>query len=443
MHSSLFACALCKTEIPTIHTTIKLNITENNHSFEILWDFNKEFSDETLMIYDRDKDKTLNATELIEVQKNLDEYLVQNQFLTYLYFSEDNETIEMLEFRPQIGKMEYRTGKLLYRYKLYTTFDLLPNREYTIEFLDKAMLFNFIMKEFHHNLPMLRTIKAQNAVSFYLDKNSFKPIEKSSKIEPESEGEGIQVWLSKQLSDIKKLIQNNLQSIANGESVMAYVWLLLFSFIYGIVHAIGPGHGKSLVASYFLGNNGSSSKALSIAGMIGVVHTFSAFIFSFVLYYIIKGLLSTHFGSVEYVATKVSADIIIMIALYLLYKKFQQSKKQVGTRMQFSTTPHTSSCGCSSCNTQSTDMGVVLSAGIIPCPGTVTIFIFTFSLNIYLVGFLSAIFMSLGMSLIIFIMAYLTIKFREKSIENSRFRVVVEYLSLLFILMLGLMLLLV
>jgi len=459
-HSYLGACTLCKTQIPSVHTSIELKINDQNHSFEILWDFNKEFSDETLMVYDRDKDKMLNAQELKEVQKNLEEYLVANQFLTYLYFSEDNKSVKMIDFVSKAGVMEFKEGRILYRYKLQAKFDLFPNREYSMEFLDKAMLFNFIMKDFRHNLPMLRTIKAQNAVSFYLDKNSFTPIEKPPQLKSVSiDEEGIEAWLSQKLSDIKKLIQNNLQEIASGESVVAYIWLLFFSFIYGVIHAIGPGHGKSLVASYFLGSGGSTTKALSIAGMIGVVHTFSAFVFSFVLYYLIKGLLSTHFASVEYVVTKVSAVIIIMIALYLLYKKFQKpkikftpsllrgvgfakaEKKLQNPKMKFTAPTHESSCGCSACNTQSTDIGVVIGAGIIPCPGTVTIFIFTFSLNIYLVGFLSAIFMSLGMSLIIFLMAYLSIKIKKNSGQNERFKVFLEYVSLLFILFLGIILL--
>jgi ABC-type nickel/cobalt efflux system permease component RcnA len=49
----------------------------------------------------------------------------------------------------------------------------------------------------------------------------------------------------------------------------------------------------------------------------------------------------------------------------------------------------------------STDWGVVLSAGMVPCPGTVTIFIFALSSGEYLLGFLSALCMSLGMSFII------------------------------------------
>ncbi|HHS92172.1 MAG TPA: hypothetical protein ENK82_02380 [Campylobacterales bacterium] len=70
-----------------------------------------------------------------------------------------------------------------------------------------------------------------------------------------------------------------------------------------------------------------------------------------------------------------------------------------------------------------------------------TIFIFTLSLGVYWVGFLSAVFMSLGMSLIIFIAAYLSLKVRKTTMGSDRVRKILDYGSLVFILGLGVLLL--
>lgn len=211
-----------------------------------------------------------------------------------------------------------------------------------------------------------------------------------------------------------------------------------------MIHALGPGHGKSLVAAYFLGNNRSVSKAFSVSALIGVVHTFSAFILTFVIYYVLNTYMGRYFSDIEAVTTKVSALIIILIALYLLYKRISKRPKaipQTSTWSQVKPTPsHHQSCGCGACQTQSTDIGVILSAGIIPCPGTVTVFIFTLSLGVYMVGLMSAIFMSIGMSFIIFIAAYLSLKVREKSSPNERIRQILDYGSLIVIFGLGVLL---
>ena len=156
--------------------------------------------------------------------------------------------------------------------------------------------------------------------------------------------------------------------------------------------------------------------------------------------------MGDHFSNIESITTKISAIIIILIALYLLYKRIPKRPKPKPVAMSWSQgkpeTAHEHSCGCGACQSQSTDIGVILSAGIIPCPGTVTIFIFTLSLGVYWVGLLSAIFMSMGMSLIIFTTAYLSLKVRKNTLENNKLRKILDYGSLIFIFGLGLVLLL-
>jgi ABC-type nickel/cobalt efflux system permease component RcnA len=207
-----------------------------------------------------------------------------------------------------------------------------------------------------------------------------------------------------------------------------------------VIHALGPGHGKSLVAAYFLGNNRSVVKAFGIASMIGVVHTFSAFLLTFVIYFVLNTYLSTYFADLESVTIRISAVIIIVIALYLLYKRLPKKVKK--QPMWSATQPHqhASSCGCGACQSTSTDLGIILSAGIVPCPGTITIFVFSLSLGAYFVGFLSAVFMSIGMSIVIFAAALLSIKVRKESAGHEGLRKILDYGSLLFIFILGVVL---
>ena len=47
------------------------------------------------------------------------------------------------------------------------------------------------------------------------------------------------------------------------------VWFLLFSFLYGIIHAIGPGNGKSLISSN--NHNDSCGSCKTHSTDIGVI----------------------------------------------------------------------------------------------------------------------------------------------------------------------------
>jgi ABC-type nickel/cobalt efflux system permease component RcnA len=179
--------------------------------------------------------------------------------------------------------------------------------------------------------------------------------------------------------------------------------------------------------------------------MIGIVHTFSAFLLTLVIYFLVETFLAQFMDDTLFISTKIAAIIIISIALYLFYKKYKayrEHKKKPA--FVFSTTPHVSSCGCGSCRVEqnSTDAALIISAGIIPCPGTITLFLFSLSLGLYTVGFLSAFVMSLGMSTIIFISALLSSMVRKKASQNNtKLQKILEYASLSIILLLGIALL--
>jgi ABC-type nickel/cobalt efflux system permease component RcnA len=63
---------------------------------------------------------------------------------------------------------------------------------------------------------------------------------------------------------------------------------------------------------------------------------------------------------------------------------------------------------------------LILGAGIVPCPGTIVVFLFTISMGMYALGALSAIVMSLGMGLTIAITAALGTALRRKSNSHEK-----------------------
>jgi len=51
--------------------------------------------------------------------------------------------------------------------------------------------------------------------------------------------------------------------------------LILISFLYGIIHAAGPGHGKVVVFSYFFSHRSSVKKGLLLGNLISLFHAAS------------------------------------------------------------------------------------------------------------------------------------------------------------------------
>ena len=56
----------------------------------------------------------------------------------------------------------------------------------------------------------------------------------------------------------------------------SFLLFLILSFVYGVIHALGPGHGKSIVFSYFLSRPGRYVHGVLMGNVITFVHVFSA-----------------------------------------------------------------------------------------------------------------------------------------------------------------------
>lgn len=477
---------MCVADIPTVDVKVKIEPNNNNSNktdFKIDWIFHKEFID-TLGVYDQNKDGKFEGKELKDLKFSLVEYIKQFNYLTQIIYTKKEKkfyTKNQLQNRFIKDKFYFKNNKMIYSYTIQKDFKIKKDHKIYLSFYDKNGNFNFKLNDIivlKYKNKKFYEPKIDNVIIRFYKKT---PLENDTIINNKQEKQSLLLKpaqnklqminedknidnsfikiLSAELEKIKQKLKYLLKQIKENNSLSAYFWLLGFSFLYGVIHAIGPGHGKTLVATYFLSQNRSYAKAFSIASLIGIVHTFSAFLLTLFIYNFIGFIFNDTLNSAEDLTSKISAVLIIIIAIYLIYQKLNKSKFST-TKIKFkplsnkpnllfitqhhqSIHTNTLSCSCNACKTNSSDLGVILAAGIVPCPGTVTVFIFTFGLGVYFIGFLSAVFMSIGMGFIIFTTALLGSKIREKSSSNHNLIKFLEYGSLFFILSLGVILLLV
>ena len=152
-------------------------------------------------------------------------------------------------------------------------------------------------------------------------------------------------------------ISSNFREIGDENALIPILTILSIAFIYGVIHALGPGHGKLLVSSYFLRNNRSYREAFKMGYLISLIHTLSALTISFVLYYLLEVVFSQTFQEVSFYMRKISTLLIIGVAIYLFFEQHKEHYK--------------------SDTTQRSDLSIALSAGVIPCPGVMTIILFS------------------------------------------------------------------
>lgn len=200
---------------------------------------------------------------------------------------------------------------------------------------------------------------------------------------------------------INLTISDSFDKLEAGDSSM-FIYILAVSFIYGLIHALGPGHGKMVIASYFLVKGAKTKEAFKAGFLTSVIHTISALVITFTLYIFFESAITKYFSDINSNMYKISAIFIISIALFLLYETYkdrneEEKVQRIGNKSL---------------------LAVTMSIGIVPCPGVMSIVLFSIILGYINLGVLSAIAMSIGMGITISLAAILSTQIKKSNSKN-------------------------
>ncbi len=215
----------------------------------------------------------------------------------------------------------------------------------------------------------------------------------------------IQWCLATQITLHRYLVMYLLQ--LNNHEYSGGLWLLVGAFLYGVLHAIGPGHGKFIVTTY-LSTNKESLLAARVVPFIGsLMQGISAILFVFILavgFNLASGDLSTSRWYVE----KISAVMIGAFGLFIIYQALRSLRSR---RLAISALKplhqHGENCGCGHHGVGTllaesdwkTRLGVILAIGARPCSGAIMILMFANALGIVTWGIAAVMTMALGTAL--------------------------------------------
>lgn len=482
LKSILFGCSLCSVYSPktSVSATIKADKKYIKY-VKVKWTFAEEFTTELLQLYDTNLDTKFDEKELSLIQKALLEYIEPKNFLTFIsYDTQINEESKKIDVKNY--KFNFEDGVLSFNYDFDLNYPIIDGYKLYFEVYDEAGYFIMLIdekkqflripyrieKELDYNsatytiiAPNLKDVKFEEEIK-EVKKGEIASIKKSDKtsedgnivtkaLEEERDTTKEVTMLQGFVQDVKKY----LVEIEKGEDNLALFFLLLVSFAYGVVHALGPGHGKALAFSYFSAQKSSYGQAFIVSLSTAFIHILGALLLVVISVFILQSVLNSFLDdSIKYI-TQTSAVLIMLLSIFILYRKL--TKK---------------SCVCSACcssedkpmfttnkgnmnfvqNNQSQihfkkdrkkqDLFFVITAGIVPCPGTVVLFVYAFILKTYFSVFLASIAISLGMGLVIFASSFLGVSLNKVSAKSTKIINIVEVLAPVVMFALGLLLLL-
>ena len=192
--------------------------------------------------------------------------------------------------------------------------------------------------------------------------------------------------------DLRERLSLKISEIHDGNVRVVGVFLLL-CLLYGLVHALGPGHGKSIVVGYFLSRRGNVLQGVGLGASITVAHTLSAVLLLFVLYAVLK---STVFPAFEvgregiekcsYVLVMVTGILLVAIAV----KDFVSCRRR---KMETLEIPEVRKSSFREI------VGVALVTGLVPCPAVALIVLFCLLNSMVLLSLAASLAICVGMTL--------------------------------------------
>ncbi len=66
---------------------------------------------------------------------------------------------------------------------------------------------------------------------------------------------------------------------------------MVVAFGLGAIHALSPGHGKTIVAAYLVGTRGTPAHAVFLGAMVTFTHTISVFLLGFTTLFLFRFVL--------------------------------------------------------------------------------------------------------------------------------------------------------
>lgn len=244
-------------------------------------------------------------------------------------------------------------------------------------------------------------------------------------------------------------ISTSLNGLSDNQK-KAGVTLVFISFLYGVFHAVGPGHGKFILTSYlslektklnqtmkitFASALVQGLVAVSLVTVIVVIFTLSRQYFNLTLKWVERG----------------SFAMMILLGLYWCYQIFKGMRKsskpkiksirfskQLTLQKTLQKQPlvqhidhiHNEHCSCGhkhlptlnemqKAKDWKAQLMLVLSIGMRPCSGAILVLFLSYTLNLYFWGVISALAMAIGTGSTLSLFAYLVIIARNKAVKVS------------------------
>jgi nickel/cobalt exporter len=173
-------------------------------------------------------------------------------------------------------------------------------------------------------------------------------------------------------------------------SLRPLINLIIIAFVYGVLHAAGPGHGKAAATSYLVSRGRKLGSGIFLGNMIAFFHGLSGVLLVLAVHFVLKSGISDSLETMTRTTQLISYGLISLLGLVMFLRSLILWRQN----RAFSKVERIND----SDNKRKGPLIMALAVGVVPCPGVVLVMLFCLSIHLIQLGLLLALFMVLGMA---------------------------------------------
>ena len=205
------------------------------------------------------------------------------------------------------------------------------------------------------------------------------------------------LWVQAQQKLFHETLGTELRAVAETHSLVATLSIVIVGFLYGIFHAVGPGHGKVIVTGYLLAGRHTLRRGIIVSALSSLLQAMTAIVLVLGLYQIL-GLARQQTENAAAWLEVVGYSFMALVGLALLIRGAREAWHLKGEQ-------HHHHEGCNhgmnpaavvTANDRWSLALMIFSIGIRPCTGAILLLVFACIVGAVWAGVLATLAMGLG-----------------------------------------------
>ena len=233
---------------------------------------------------------------------------------------------------------------------------------------------------------------------------------------PPPPADGVMGWIFAKQAEFYRMLSGSLRAVKTDYTAVA--GLFGISFLYGVFHAAGPGHGKAVISSYLFANNETWRRGVVLSFASAMLQALVAIVLVAVAS-LVLGATARRMGDAVWYIEIVAYSLIILIGLQLLWRKGRAFMAALRGRADHHDHHHHDHKHDPACDHLHTPppadlagpggwrrgLAAIVAVGLRPCSGAVLVLIFALAQGIFWAGIGATLLIALGTAITVAVIA--------------------------------------